>query len=313
MPLGNLNQQSQVFPAAKSSAQAVNCLYVSVTSGYIPSMGVRLLRGRDFADSESRLPGAPPVAIIDETLAKHLFGTDDPLGQRIRYTQAPPDGSPAEMEVVGVVSQHQFSLDSGATPPWLFVPMAQTYNGSGVLCLRTTRLTPAALDALLETVRKELRLVDANLPLLRVRPYTDFFGENLNFWIIRIGAIIFGILGGTALLLAVVGVYAVKAYAVERRTREIGVRMALGADRRAIFALLIRQGAWQIAAATAFGVTLSLLAGPVLSNFAFQVSPRDPVVLLTAVAAMGGPALLACYLPARRATRVSPLTAIRSE
>jgi ABC-type antimicrobial peptide transport system permease subunit len=130
---------------------------------------------------------------------------------------------------------------------------------------------------------------------------------------VRFAAILFGIFGGIALLLAAVGVYGVKAYAVTRRTREIGIRMALGADRGDVFGLIMKQGALQTAFALGVGVLLALALGRVLAKMLYQVSPSDPVALVTASVLLGGAALLACFLPARRAMRVTPMTALRTE
>ena len=123
----------------------------------------------------------------------------------------------------------------------------------------------------------------------------------------------FGVFGGIALLLAIVGVYGVKAYAVACRTREIGIRMALGARRRDVFALIMRQGALQTALAIAVGLLISLGAGRVLSQILYEVSPSDPFALFTSSVLLAAAALLACFLPAQRATRVNPITALRTE
>jgi putative ABC transport system permease protein len=130
---------------------------------------------------------------------------------------------------------------------------------------------------------------------------------------VRIGAVLFGVFGGIALLLAVVGVYGVKAYAVACRTREIGIRMALGAHRRDVFALIMRQGAMQTALAVAVGVLLSLAIGRILAQILYEVSPSDPFALLASSTVLAAAALLACFLPARRATRVDPIQALRTE
>jgi len=130
---------------------------------------------------------------------------------------------------------------------------------------------------------------------------------------VRFAAVLFGIFGGIALLLAVVGVYGVKSYAVARRTREIGVRMALGADRGAVFALIMKQGALQTALALGVGLLLALGLGRVLAQMLYQVSPSDPVALIASSIMLGSAALLACFLPARRAMRVTPMTALRTE
>ena len=129
----------------------------------------------------------------------------------------------------------------------------------------------------------------------------------------RLGAILFGIFGTIALLLAVVGVYGVKSYAIERRTREIGIRMALGADRRTIFSLIMKQGALQIAVSVGLGLVLALLAGQALASMLVGVSPADPVALGLAIGLLSFATLFACFLPARRATKVSPTTALRTE
>jgi ABC-type antimicrobial peptide transport system permease subunit len=130
---------------------------------------------------------------------------------------------------------------------------------------------------------------------------------------VRFGAVLFGIFGGIALLLAVVGVYGVKSYAVARRTREIGIRMALGADRGDVFALIMKQGALQTALALGVGLLLALGLGRVLAQMLYQVSPSDPVALIASSVMLGSAALLACFLPARRAMRVTPMTALRTE
>jgi ABC-type antimicrobial peptide transport system permease subunit len=130
---------------------------------------------------------------------------------------------------------------------------------------------------------------------------------------VRVGAVMFGAFGGIALLLAVVGVYGVKAYAVARRTREIGIRMALGAMPGDVFALIIKQGALQTALAVLLGIGLSLLIGKILASALFGVSAADPLVLGASIALLAASALLACYLPARRATKVNPTEALRAE
>ncbi|HEV8421947.1 MAG TPA: FtsX-like permease family protein, partial [Chthoniobacterales bacterium] len=151
------------------------------------------------------------------------------------------------------------------------------------------------------------------MPILRIEPYENIVEKDVGLWAVRFAAILFGIFGGIALLLAAVGVYGVKAYAVTRRTREIGIRMALGADRGDVFGLIMKQGALQTAFALGVGVLLALALGRVLAKMLYQVSPSDPVALVTASVLLGGAALLACFLPARRAMRVTPMTALRTE
>ena len=144
-------------------------------------------------------------------------------------------------------------------------------------------------------------------------PFVDLMERSPNLWIVKIGAALFGVFGAIALMLAVVGVYGVKAYAVACRTREIGIRMALGAHRRDVFALIMRQGAMQTALALGAGLLLSLAAGRVLAKILYDVSPSDPLSLIIATLMLASAALLACFFPANRATRVNPITALRTE
>ena len=195
----------------------------------------------------------------------------------------------------------------------LFVPLAQGYNGNVYLHVRLATKDRDVVAAFIPTMRQALRSVDPDLPLLSIAPFVDLTEKSVGLWIVRLGALLFGAFGGIALLLAVIGVYGVKAYAVACRTREIGIRMALGAHRRDIFALIMRQGAMQTALAVAIGLLLCLAAGRVLSQILYEVSPNDPFALATSGALLAIAALLACFFPARRATHVEPLQALRTE
>ena len=322
VPYGNFTNARRVLPAkaatpAKSDPNAkdtgMNGLFNAVTPGYFESVGVRLLRGRDFTQAEAENKNTPRVAIIDEAMAQKLFPNEQALGQRIRYSQPPADGSPAELEIVGVVSPHRHDVLGKSLPKRLFVPLAQGYSGMINLHVRLTTKDRAAVAAQISTVRQALRGVEPEIPVLKISAFSDFMEKDIGLWIVRIGAVLFGIFGGIALLLAVVGVYGVKAYAVARRTREIGIRMALGANRSDVFALIMKQGALQTAFAVAIGILLALGIGRVLAQMLFQVSPADPVALVLSSALLAAAALLACFFPARRATRVTPMTALRTE
>jgi ABC-type antimicrobial peptide transport system permease subunit len=163
------------------------------------------------------------------------------------------------------------------------------------------------------TLRSALRDIDPDLPVLGITPWVDLMERSVGLWVVKLGATLFGAFGAIALLLAVVGVYGVKAYAVACRTREIGIRMALGAHRKDVFALIMRQGALQTALAICVGLLLSLGAGRVLSQILYGVSPSDLFSLITSSLMLAAAALLACFLPARRATYVNPITALRTE
>jgi ABC-type antimicrobial peptide transport system permease subunit len=274
---------------------------------------VKLLRGRDFTQAECENKDGRRVAIIDEELAKKIFPNVDPIGQHVRFTQPPKDGSPNDMEIVGMVAKHRHEVQNDLTQRRLFVPLAQSYSGQTYLHVRLNTTDRNTVIAMIPALRHLLREIDPNLPVLNIAPFTDLVEKSGSLWIIRLGATLFGVFGAIALLLAVVGVYGVKAYAVACRTREIGIRMALGAHRRDVFGLIMRQGALQTALAVAVGLVISLGAGRVLSQILYEVSPSDPFALITSSVLLAVAALLACFLPARRATHVDPITALRTE
>jgi putative ABC transport system permease protein len=322
VPYGNFTNARRIMPANQAPVTntdpnapdpGAGGLFTAVTPGYFESVGVRLLRGRDFTISEAENKDSPRVAIIDEKMADKLFPNGDALGQRIRYTQAPTDGSPAEMEVVGIVNWHRHEVQNDGPQRRLFVPLAHAFNGNVYLHVRCAATDQRSVAAMIPVVRQTLRNVDPDLPILKMTPFTDLLEKNVGLWIVRLGAVLFGAFGLVALLLAVVGVYGVKSYAVARRTREIGIRMALGAHPRDVFSLIMKQGALQTSFALGIGLLLALAAGQLLSQILYQVSPTDPAALIASSLMLSGAALLACYLPARRATRVSPMTALRTE
>jgi len=326
VPYGNITNMARIMPASEAMPvttdpnaprPGASGIYASITPGYLDAIGVRLLRGRDFTENEARDADAPGVCIIDEGMAAKLFPNGDALGQRVRYTQPRSEG-PNEMEIVGIVSRHRHDVTDNQDKAYganrrLYVPLAHNYSASVFLAVRYSTSDDRVVSSNLSALRGELRRADADLPLLQLAPMTSWLDRSITLWIVRLGAVMFGLFGAIALLLAVVGVYGVKAYAVERRTREIGIRIALGADRRDVFALIMKQGGLQTAVSVALGVLLSLGVGQALASILFQVSPMDPVALGAATIVLTAATLAACFIPARRATRVSPTTALRSE
>ena len=297
----------------KAPDPGATALYTASTPGYFEALGVKLLRGRDFTQAECEDKEGRRVAIIDEEMAKKLFPNEDAVGQHVRYTIPPKDGSPNDMEVVGVVGTHRHDVQNDTPLTRLFVPFAQGYSGNVFLHVRLSTQDRNAVVGVIPTMRQTMRDIDPDLPILSIAPFVDLTERSVGLWIVRLGATLFGAFGGIALLLAVVGVYGVKAYAVACRTREIGIRMALGAHRGDVFALIMRQGAMQTALAVSVGLLLALAAGRVLSQILYQVSPADPFALIFSSILLAAAALLACFLPARRATRVNPMVALRTE
>jgi predicted permease len=320
LPYSNTLETRRIAPAEtplssdpKAPQPGADGVFSAITPDFFEATGVRLLQGRTFTAVEAENRAAPPVAIIDSRMAKELFPNGNALGRRVRYTTPPTDGTPAEMEIVGIVSAHRQEPRIGEADPRLYVPLAHSSSQSTFVVARCAVDQRAFVAATMSTLRKDLRAFDPDLPVLRLIPYADLVDSNFNLWGIRLGALMFGAFGGIALLLAVVGVYGVKSYAVARRTREIGIRMALGALPMDVFSLIMKQGARQTAFAVLAGVVLSLLLGKALAGMLFNVSPADPLVLGTAITVLAGSALLACYLPARRATKISPTQALRTE
>jgi len=316
LPYGSFNNSQAIAPAEAATSTGTNTqkpgidgVFSAITSDYFEAIGVPLLFGRKFTTAEVENRQAPSVAIIDARMATMLFPNGDALGRRIRYTS----GTRTEMEIVGIVSNHRQRPRVGDMKPRLYVPLAQNYSPNVSVVVRFATDNAQATASDMAELRKTLRAADPDLPVLRLALFTDLIDGHIELWVARLGAVMFGAFGGIALLLAVVGVYGVKAYAVAQRTREIGIHMALGAMPRNVFALIMKQGVLQVAFALVTGVILSLLIGKALSSFLVGVSPGDPIVLGTVIAILASAALLACYLPARRATKVNPIEALRAE
>ncbi len=320
LPYGNFTNTRRIMSTRstlsndpKAPDPGATALYTATTPRYFEAIGVKIFRGRDFTQAECENKDGRRIAILDQEMAKKLFPNDDAVGQHVRYTIPPRDGSPNDLEVIGVVATHRHDLQNQTALARLFVPFAQGYTGNLFLHLRFNAQNRAAVAGMIPTVRSTLREIDPDLPILGIAPFVDLMEKSVSLWIVRLGATLFGAFGGIALLLAVVGVYGVKSYAVACRTREIGIRMALGARRRDVFALIMRQGALQTALALVVGILISLAAGRVLAQILYRVSPTDPLAIILASVLLAAAALLACFIPARRATYVNPITALRTE
>jgi hypothetical protein len=313
-PYGDHWDIATVAPGSAPNANAgLESWMVRSTGGYLGALGLHLLAGRDFTVAESQGTEKSEVAIIDQRLATFLFPKGDALGQRITFN----DGGLHHAEVVGICSAHrQNPSEQGEFRGYLMVPLAAGFSFASQTLYLQVHL--ATLDrgptlAAVGSLRSALQDLNPDLPLVAITPLADVVDYNIESWLIRVAAALFGIFGGIALLLAVVGVYSVKAYAVTRRSREFGIRMALGAGPREILALILTQGAIQTTVAIALGTLLALGAGQVLASLLYHVSAADPLVLGGSAALLALAAMLACLLPARRATRLDPMVVLRSE
>jgi predicted permease len=318
IPFANLSSIGRLAPLQVASDRAAGQapagfggVLGAIGPGFMDSLGVRLLRGRDVTAAEARGLGRQDICLVDERMAAKLFPGADALGQRVRLTDAPVGG---ELEIVGIVSRHTQDVQDNQQPfPRIYVPLHLAYAPTIFLTLSAADTSPGAASVLLGRLREELHTFDPDLPVVGLRPFSAHQLDNFNLWQIRLGAWVFGLFGLLALAMASVGIYGVKAYAVSRRTREIGIRMALGADRAGVFGLIMRQGLVQLGFACLAGVVLSLLVGRGLSAYLVGVRPADPAVLALAIACLSLATVAACWFPSRRATKVNPMVALRAE
>lgn len=299
----------------------------SIGTGYFGTLRIPILRGRDFTEAEAANTDPPAVVIIDEPAARALFPGEEPVGQHIRYArdeeQQPvqgagvvvdgPAATPRTMMVIGVVTGLRHNLFDRAPVAHLYLPFGGAYRTTAHLHVAIAGAGERAEAAALQAVRREIAGVDERLPVLGLQTLDRHRATSILYWIVRAGANIFLVFGGVAAFLAVVGLYAVKAYVVSRRTREIGIRMALGSSERGVLWLVLREGAGLTAAGLAGGILIALGIGQLVGSMLYRVSPFDPQVLGLAALLLAGAALVASYLPARRATRVAPMQALRTE
>ncbi len=321
VPFGMLSLGRSVQKGGESSdpadpdaaGKSVGARFNSVGTDYFKALGLRLLRGRTFSAGEAGPGTGPRVAVIDENLARKLWPGEDPLGKRIQFGGGKPGEKPEVIEVVGIAPDIRENLIGSEPSLHVFVPFGQAYQSNMNIHLRTSVRGPEAENALLHTVRREIRSIDERLPVLGLKTMRGHLEGSIEMWTVRTGAWLFTILGSVALFLAIVGVYGVRAYTVARRTREIGIRMALGATAREVLRLVLREGLALTLTGVLLGLPLTIAAGKLLGSMLYEVSGTDPLVLSTASAVLALISMAACYLPARRAALVEPTTALHYE
>jgi predicted lysophospholipase L1 biosynthesis ABC-type transport system permease subunit len=243
--------------------------------------------------------------VINETAARAFWGREDPIGKRIAVGQGGFGGNGAE--IIGVVADVRYEAVEMSVRPDVYLPLLQSMRSGGLIFVRSR----AALEGLISTLRREVQAMDPDLPLIDVKTMSGRFGEAT--WRTRMSAWLLGAFAMLALILAAVGVYGVMSQSVAQRSREIGVRMALGADRSAIFSLILGRGFIVAIAGVALGIALTIPSMRLLAALLYQVKPGDPIVLGALALTLLVVAVLASYIPARRATRVDPLTTLRAE
>jgi putative ABC transport system permease protein len=272
----------------------------SVTPDHFDTLRIPLLRGRDFTEFDSET--TKRVIIVNEAMAKLVWPDEEAVGKRIVQVLIP-----TPLEVVGVVGTSVVNAVGENPQPVAYFPMKQQYVSGAWLLVRTT----GRPETVLSTVRSQVQQLERNLALTNVQTVEEVVGVGL--WAPRMGAALLGLFGLLALVLASIGIYGVLAYSVAQRTVEIGIRMALGAQRQQMFALVLKHGMSLAAIGAGVGMVTALLAARTISSLLYGVSATDPVTYAGISAVLLGVAVLACYVPARRATRVDPIVALRFE
>jgi putative ABC transport system permease protein len=282
---------------------AVTADFTSVSPDYFRVMEIPLLRGRLFNEQDS--PSAPRVALISETLARRFFPNQDVLGKQLKFG-FPPDGDVAR-EIVGVVGDVRDISLSEAPGPMMYVPFAQAPFWGGQLVVRSSLSSASAAVS----IRKVTHDIDKDLPVTDIATLPETLDASVAQP--RFRTLLIGLFGLIALLLAAVGIFGVISYSVSRRTHEIGIRVALGATPASVLRLILGESAKLVLLGLAVGIPVALGLARFLSSLLFEVHPADPLTFFGVAVLLTAVALIACYLPARRAMRVDPMVALRYE
>jgi predicted permease len=281
----------------RKKSEAISAVVDTVDLNYFSTVGIPFVEGRDFTEEDRDI--STPIAIINDTIAAKYWPNQSPLGKRLQL----PRGKDF-MQIVGVVKTANYQTLGEAPQSCIYIPLRQNYSDAMILYVRTERDPSATLAA----VQDEIRTLDPGLPVEDIRTGTKVIDQAL--WGAKIGVALLGVFRLLALSLASVGLYGIMAYSVNQRRREIGIRMALGAGQASVLRVILRQRMTLVIGGVALGLMLSLLLGRALSRFLYGVGGSDSASLVGASLVLLTVALVACYLPARRASQVDPLVAL---
>ena len=309
LPLGGSENVSYFFvegmPAAQPGQEPLGQQRL-VTAGYFRAMGVGLVRGRDFGPADTM--GKPLVAVINETLSRQFFPGTDPIGKRIRMKDF---GENEWCEIVGVVRDVRANALEVKPTPGYYLAHSQlpTYWEEMKVVVRGGNAGQSLPSEAL--LRREMAAIDPALPMANYRTIEELISKAVAGP--RFGSLLLGMFAGTALLLTMVGLYGVVAYTVSRRIRELGIRLVLGAQRGEVLRLVLSEGMRPVLVGLGLGLAMALALGRFLASLLFEIQPTDPITLVMASVVLLAVTVLACWLPARRASRIDPLVALRSE
>jgi macrolide transport system ATP-binding/permease protein len=307
VPMGVISADGPVIleghPVAPGK-QAPTVMYNPVTPGYFETLRIPLQAGRLFTDADKQK--APAVAVINQTMAKTFWPKEDPIGKRFSLQG---QTGPSMIEVVGIVLDGRYKGVIEEPQPFFYVPLEQNYMQFRTIHVRTS-VPPETLAPLIEARIHELA---PNVPVSEVQTMSKALDGINGFFFFRFGAQLTGTMGILGLILAVIGVYSLVSYAATQRTHEIGIRMALGAEPRDVLKLVLRQNVMVVGIGLVFGLAVAFAGTRIIANLIVGVRPTDFMTFVTVVVLVSLIALVACWIPARRATRVSPLVALRYE
>ena len=303
VPLSQGSFQRTVFPEGIDRSDRKNGKLVqlnTVARGYFATMGIPLLRGRDFAPSDHK--DAPHVVVINETMAKQFWPEADALGKRFQFF-----GQEWWNEVVGIAKDGKYNFLGENPQPHIYLSLDQTFEPAVTLHVRAAGDPATALGM----ARGEVQALDRQLPITNVLTFREILGQSL--WAPRMGASLLGVFGFLSLVLAVIGIYGVMSYSVSQRSRELGLRMALGADEASVLKLVVRQGVTLAALGVAIGLAIAAAATRLVGSLLYDVKAHDPLVFAGVPLLLGLSAVAASIQPAWRAARVDPTQALRLE
>jgi len=292
-----------IFPEGQDEASGYRGTLTTINDiapNFFETLRIPLVGGREFTDNDRAT--TKPVAIASEAMAKHFWPNENAVGKRFHFF-----GDPTLREIVGVVRNTVVGNIGEEPQPLAYLPLAQNYSPAVTMEVRTK----GRPEGVISGVRSQVQSLDSNVALTNFLTVEELIGQGL--WAPRMGAALLAVFGGLALILAIIGVYGVLSYSVNQQTREIGIRMAMGAQTGRVLGLVVGQGMRLAAAGLILGLIVAFAAMRVMSSLLFGVSAHDPLTFVGVSLVLAVAAVLACYIPARRATKVDPIIALRYE